>query len=212
MQNSPKFDFAKHLDQSQYTYFLENGREGNVEAQDSRVNKAWPLSVKRSLVRRLLPIVILIGGLEIVTGIVFLSFVGCHVTDYDALYDTKDTKMISLMSFGGLITLIISGAMLLTAIILERRRMLWIYVLTSTFLCVYIFVLSVMQIHFALLVLQKDTYKLVLPKNRQFLLSTACVVGIVTMLGSVIHFIGNVTVFTYYNLKYIQPIFFNGNS
>ncbi|KAH9640520.1 hypothetical protein HF086_001569 [Spodoptera exigua] len=83
------------------------------------------------------------------------------------------------------------------------------HILLSTILCVYIFALSVMKIHFALLVLERDIRKLILPESRHFLLSTACVIGISTMSGSVIHFIANVTVFTYYNLKYVQPILFN---
>ncbi|XP_026740498.1 uncharacterized protein LOC113502937 [Trichoplusia ni] len=217
MLNSPGFDFAKHLDQNLYTYYLQeqNARDGNTEESlqgcGEPGGKAWPITVKRSLVRRLLPIVVLIGGLEIVTGIVLLTFVAFHVTEYDMLYATEDSKLISVMSFGGLISLSLSGAMLLTSIILEKRRLLWIYIINSTFLCVYIFVLSVMKIHFALLVLERDTYKIILPESRQFLLSTACVVGIVTMLGSVIHFIGNVTVFTFYNLKYIQPILFHND-
>lgn len=98
MLNSPGFDFAKHLDQNLYTYYLQeqNARDGNTEESlqgcGEPGGKAWPITVKRSLVRRLLPIVVLIGGLEIVTGIVLLTFVAFHVTEYDMLYATEDSK------------------------------------------------------------------------------------------------------------------------
>ncbi|CAH1641074.1 unnamed protein product [Spodoptera littoralis] len=99
--------------------------------------------------------------------------------------------------------------MLITSVLYKKKKLMRYHILISTLLCVYIFALSVMKIHFALLVLERDIRKLILPESRHFLVSNACVIGITTMSGSVIHFIANVTVFTYYNLKHLRPILFN---
>ncbi|KAI8441931.1 hypothetical protein MSG28_005603 [Choristoneura fumiferana] len=48
----------------------------------------------------------------------------------------------------------------------------------------------------------------VLKQQSEFLLSTACIIGLLTLLASVVHFAGNVAVFTYYNMRFIHPIMF----
>nr|XP_049699086.1 uncharacterized protein LOC126055155 [Helicoverpa armigera] len=214
MQKSPEFDFNKVLDQTLYTYMVENLPK-HGERQDSHTSlsehdeKPWSPAQEHGFVNKLRPMVVLIGVSTIIIGAVLLLVVLLIAGDYDKLYATEESRLISLMSFGGLVILVVSGMMLLTSLKLNKKRVMWYYILTSTALCVYIFVLSVMEIHFALLVLERDTYKVIQTENSHFLLSTACVVGIATMLGSVIHFVGNVTVFTYYNLKYIHPLLFN---
>uniref|UniRef100_A0A2A4IZ50 Uncharacterized protein n=1 Tax=Heliothis virescens TaxID=7102 RepID=A0A2A4IZ50_HELVI len=214
MQKSPEFDFSKILDQTLYTYLAEKFPK-HVEVRDSHGNmsehgeKPWSPSEEHGFVRKLRPMVVLIGVSKIIIGVVLLLVVLLIAGDYDKLYATEESRLISLMSFGGLVTLVVSGMMLLISLKSDKKKVMWYYILMSTALCVYIFVLSVMKIHFALLVLERDTFKEVQTENRHFLLSTACVVGIATMLGSVIDFISNVTVFTFYNLKYIHPILFN---
>ncbi|XP_073947734.1 uncharacterized protein isoform X3 [Choristoneura fumiferana] len=112
----------------------------------------------------------------------------------------------SKSTFGGLMALAASGVMLLVALLMDRRRMMWFRILTSIVLGVYIFVLSILKIHYALVTVEKDPR--VLKQQSEFLLSTACIIGLLTLLASVVHFAGNVAVFTYYNMRFIHPIMF----
>ncbi|KAF9798014.1 hypothetical protein SFRURICE_007533 [Spodoptera frugiperda] len=211
MGSPHEFDFSKILDQTQYTYLSEsltNKDEFERPLGRSRGEKSpWAPPLKDSLVNRLRPMVVMVGALEVVIGLTLALAVILYEHDYNELYDTVDTGR--LMSCGGLVVLTISGIMLLTSVFYDKKRLMRYHILLSTILCVYIFALSVVKIHFAIIVLERDIRKLILPESRHFLVSNACVIGISTMSGSVIHFIANVTVFTYYNLKYLRPILFN---
>ncbi|XP_073947733.1 uncharacterized protein isoform X2 [Choristoneura fumiferana] len=143
--------------------------------------------------------------------------VQCHVPWHKpCAYSGPDTVkkiwpmvLITVMSkstFGGLMALAASGVMLLVALLMDRRRMMWFRILTSIVLGVYIFVLSILKIHYALVTVEKDPR--VLKQQSEFLLSTACIIGLLTLLASVVHFAGNVAVFTYYNMRFIHPIMF----
>ncbi|XP_063541600.1 uncharacterized protein LOC134750370 [Cydia strobilella] len=113
--------------------------------------------------------------------------------------------LISLTSIVGLGTLMVCGVMLLVALILDMRRIMWIRILTSTGLGGFVVILSVLKMHFALLASERDPSA---STSQTIILSDASMLEVFTLLGAVLHFFGDIAVFTYYNLRYLQPTLF----
>ncbi|XP_047999660.1 uncharacterized protein LOC125236777 [Leguminivora glycinivorella] len=84
-----------------------------------------------------------------------------------------------------------------------------IRILTSTGLSGYVVILSVLKMHFALLAIEgTEGNPGPVSATQTMLLSDAGMLEVFTLLGAVLHFFGDIAVFTYYNLRYIQPTLF----
>ncbi|KAJ8712851.1 hypothetical protein PYW08_008155 [Mythimna loreyi] len=198
------------FDQNRYTYktYLSE-RLSQLEEVPPNVNTRIPENKrnlepsKGALVSRLRPVVEYTALSEILVGLVLMILLLFYAGDYDKLYGTEESELISLMTFAGSFFLVLNGLILIISLKLDSKKFMGSYILSSTILWFYLFVLSVLKIHFALLVIEKDTSNVVVPE-RFFFLSYACSFGVATMLGSVTHFVGNVAVVGYYNFNYVQ--------
>lgn len=97
MQNSLEFDFNKILDQTLYTYTPEKlslQEYGDKSAHDRVANATnpWSSSLKYGLVKKLWPMCIIIGILEIIVGASLLVILVLRASEYDKLFATEDTK------------------------------------------------------------------------------------------------------------------------
>ncbi|XP_072934060.1 uncharacterized protein [Epargyreus clarus] len=160
---------------------------------------------KYELADRLWPMLALVGGLEIIVGTILTTIMVLYGNDYDELYGTEESRGISQACLSGSMILWITACMLLISIHWKIRRLMLVYVFISTILGVYIFILSVIKMQYGLSLIEKDSSVSGCGGNQNFLSSAPCLLGLLTLLGSAIHFIGNIIVFTYYNLKFIQP-------
>ncbi|XP_063368729.1 uncharacterized protein LOC134657107 [Cydia amplana] len=156
-------------------------------------------------VGQLWPTVLAVGIAEIFFGVILISIVIANREKYDSIYGVDAANIISLTSIVGLVTLIVCGVMLLLALILDMRRIMWIRILTSTGLGGYVVILSVLKMHFALLAIEREPSVSI---TQAIILSDASMLEVFTLLGAVLHFFGDIAVFTYYNLRYLQPTLF----
>ncbi|XP_032528015.2 uncharacterized protein LOC116778187 [Danaus plexippus] len=157
---------------------------------------------KPNLVNKLWPMLVMIGSLEIAVGIILLIVLVLYSQEFDKIYSSEYNKAITSSTFVVLFILALTGSVLLISLILDRRRLMLIYILLSTILCTYIFALSAFEIHYGILKLRTDSYN---KDTKREIFNTACILGIITMLSSVVHFIGILAVITFYSFKYFQP-------
>ncbi|CAB3220196.1 unnamed protein product [Arctia plantaginis] len=209
MQNLQGVEFNKFILQNLAKYMpgdlvnnVPQRRASNISTLSHLI---WNVR-KPELVSKLWPMTVLIGVCEVVIGLCLLVYICLFIHDYDILYDTEDSKLISYLSVFGCAYLMLTGLMLLFALMLENQESIRIHIFMAVFMCVYMFVLACIKIHLSLLVIERDAEKLIDQATKHnVLLSLGCVIGVATLLGSVVYFIATVTVFTYYNLKYVQP-------